>query len=360
MVALVLAVECFIASRWLDFSDPVSLNWRLAAQEAVSAAPGCDVLLLGDSLVKHGLVPKVIEERSGHRVHNLGIARGPAPLTYFVFRRALDAGATPSAVVVDFKPGVLAGDVLYNLRNWQEIATPRECLDLALADGGGSFLTPLVLGRLLFSVRGRLEIRANLQAALRGEHAPFYLMNRVLLRNWSINRGASVAAANPAFHGELTPEHEAALAQRVWYCHKLNAQYIDRIFELAAARGIKVFWLLPPLAPRLQERREHSANEAGYLALVRSVMRRFPNVTILDGRHAAYAPSLFIDPTHLNGRGASALSLDVANVLRRDRAQPALQSRWLDLPRYRKRPFETPLEDVEQTKLALSKTLLGR
>ena len=55
-------------------------------------SPGCDLLCLGDSLIKHGLFPGVIEEETGRRTVNLSAARAPALLTYFFLRRALDAG----------------------------------------------------------------------------------------------------------------------------------------------------------------------------------------------------------------------------------------------------------------------------
>jgi len=45
---------------------------------------------------------------------NLALARGPAPATFFLLRRALEAGTRPEAIVVDFKPSVLVGSPRYN------------------------------------------------------------------------------------------------------------------------------------------------------------------------------------------------------------------------------------------------------
>ena len=107
MIVLVAAIECFVSRNWLDFTDPVSLSWRYSASSVTTESPGCDLLCLGDSLIKHGLLPGVIEEETGRRTLNLSAARAPALLTYFFLRRALDAGARPRAIIINAKPAVL-------------------------------------------------------------------------------------------------------------------------------------------------------------------------------------------------------------------------------------------------------------
>ena len=349
MLALVLLVEGTVARHPLDFSDPVSLSWRLAAGSARDEAPGCAILGIGDSLVKHAVIPRAIEDRLGARAVNLGVARGPAPATYFLFRRALDAGARPEAVVINFKPSVLIGSPRYNLRYWQEILTFHEALDLTRTGGGGSLLTEIVLGRLLPSIRGRLEVRGAVAAALRGEPSPMRRINRICKRNWSVNGGANVAARNAAFTGVVSAKDHKTLYSHKWYCHKANAVYVRRVLDLAAARGIRVYWLLPPLAPALQARREETGAEAGFLGFVRSLHARYPNLTIVDGRHAGYDASLFVDATHLDGRGAAVLSADLAALLARDRAGRPPGARWVNLPDHAGRSPALALEDVEES-----------
>ena len=74
-------------------------------------------------------------------------------------------------------------------------------------------------------------------------------------------------------------------------------------------------------------------------------------MTVLDGRHAGYDHTLFVDATHLDGQGAYTLSRDVADILRHDRAGGAAgTARWVDLPAYRACPVEVALEDVEQSR----------
>ena len=232
-----------------------------------------------------------------------GAARGPAPATFFLLRRALEAGTRPEAIVVDFKPSVLVGSPRYNLRYWQEIVSPRECLELARTSGGGSLPTSIVLGRLLPTFRSRLEVRDALLAALRGEVPPMRAINRVCRRNWRVNDGANVGARNPAFTGEVGPDEHRTLLSHLWYCHRANAAHVRRLLDLTAARGIRVYWLLPPLSPQLQARREQSGAEAGYLRFIQSMHARYRHLTIVDGRHASYDHTLFVDATHLNEPG---------------------------------------------------------
>lgn len=358
MLGLVAAIESSVARDVLDFSDPVSLSWRLAAAAARDEAPGRSILCAGDSLVKHGIIPKVIAARSGRDALNLAVARGPAPATYFLVRRALEAGARPAALLVDFKPSVLIGGPSFNLRYWQGFLTPREGLELARSARSGTLFFEMAVGRLLPSFRTRHEIRGNLRAALRGETDPLRAINRTCLRNWTLNDGANVAAKNPAFDGTVGPDDSRKLLTHVFHCHRVNFEYIDRLLAMADGRDIPVYWILPPLAPRLQARRDESGADAGYVRFVRSLQARYPGLTVIDGRHAGYDHTLFVDATHLDGQGAYALSLDVGDVLRRDLDGVRERTRWVDLPAYRASPVEVAIEDVEQSRRALSATRL--
>jgi hypothetical protein len=354
MLGLIAAIETGVARDVLDFSDPVSLSWQLAARAARDDAPGRAVLCVGDSLVKHGMIPKVIAARSGHDAVNLAVARGSAVATFFLLRRALEAGARPSAVVLDFKPSVLVGGPRFNLRYWQEVLTPREGLDLASSAGSPSLFFETAVGWLLPSFRSRHEICSNLRAALRGEADALRAINRTCRRNWTLNDGANVASKNPAFTGVVGPDDDKKLLTHIFHCHRVNAGYIRRLFALAGSRGIRVYWLLPPLSPQLQAHRERAGAEAGYVRFVRSLQARYPDVTVLDGRHSGYDHTLFVDASHLDGQGAYTLSRDVADVLRRDLAGAGPGSRWVDLPAYRACPVEVALEDVEQSRRLLS------
>ena len=332
MLGLMVAIENFVARNVLDFCDPVSLSWRLAARSACDEAPRRPVLCAGDSLVKHGLIPKVITARSGLAAVNLAVARGPAPATFYLVRRALEAGARPAALVVDFKPNILVGGPRYNVRYWQEILTLRESLDLARTAGNRSLFFELAVGQLLPSFRSRHEIRSNLRAALRGEVDSLRAINRICQRNWLLNDGANVAAKNPAFDGVVGADDDEKYLTRIFHRDRVNAEYIRRLLNLAAARGVAVYWLLPPLTPQLQVRREQTGTEADFVRFVRSFQTPTASLTVLDARHADYDHTLFVDPTHLDSQGAYTLSRDVADILRHDRAGGSMGKQRLGRP----------------------------
>jgi hypothetical protein len=361
MIGLIVVIECFIARNWLDFTDPASLSWRFSAESVKTQSPDCELLCLGDSLIKHGLVPAVIEEETGRRAVNLSAARAPTLLTYFLLRRALVAGAKPRAIIINAKPAVLLAGPEFNARYWQEVLTPREAVEFSLMTRDGPFMLATMMGRLLPSLRSRLEIRSQVVATVRGETDPIPAMNRILLRNWTVNGGANVAAAHPGRQDDDEPEIERRLHPGIFFVDPTNAEGMERLMRLAAARDIPVFWLLPPLSPVLQSLRDQSGAEAGYEQFVRSFVTRYPRLlTVLDARRGGYPASLFTDHTHLNGSGALALSHAVAQAIRpllaRPFSQPAPDWVVLARPANRRNESTVVVEDLEQSKRILGKS----
>jgi hypothetical protein len=356
MLGLIVAIEAGVSRRWLDLSDPVSLSWRFADTAARHDAAGCDVLCLGDSLVKHGLVPSILERESGLRSTNLATARGPTLLTYFVLRRALDAGARPSAIVIDTKPAVLIGSAEYNEHYWPAALSPLECLELGRLTGRRELGVATLIARLLPSLQSRLEIRAWLRASLEGTSDPIPEINRVLWRNWTVNDGANVARLDSPYRGELSPEIQERLHPDRWYVDRSNFEGIDRLLKLAGEYQVPVFWLLPPISRGLQEWRERSGSEGKYEAFVRSFQQRYPQiVTVLDARRLAADPSLYVDATHLSGRGAVVLSRLVGRTLKVESSNASRDRSggWIvleDSPQVSGLGADPPLEDVEQSK----------
>jgi hypothetical protein len=356
LVGLVLIVDGLLAR----FEDPFfttvwATDWRLTARAAGREALGREVLCFGDSLVKFGVLPRVIEARAGRSAYSLAINAAPTPTSYFLLRRALEAGARPRAVVVDFFPLLIADDPWKGLRNYPELISTRDGLDLACTAGDPGLFAALTLGRLLPSVRARFEIRASLLAALRGGFASWPDGLRVGRRNWAVNRGAQ-----PLPSGRHAPEGDGPLIRACcpvsWSCDRLNRTYLERFLRLAAAYGVRVYWLLPPMDPAVRERRARSGVDAAYTRLAREVQARFPDVTVIDARDSGYGASVHVDPLHLDRRGAFALSTEVAAVLARDLAGAGPASRWVALPPYAARPIDVPLEDFAESRIAL----LGR
>jgi hypothetical protein len=351
MLALVLLVEGIVTRLDADVANTTALSWRLSGEAARGEATGCEVLCFGDSLVKHGVLPRTIEARSGRHAYNLAVAAGLAPVPYFLLRRTLDSGARPAAVVVDFKPDMLAGGPRYQARGWQELLGPRELTELAWAARDPTLLATIALGALVPSVRSRHEIRAGIAAALRGEEPPQRRPNLLYARHWRVNKGANVAIRNTAFRGEVGPEDHKKYLSHAWRCHRINRDFVERFLALAESRGIPVYWLLPPIAPHLQARRDETGVDGQFTRFVQSFQARHRNLTVVDARHAGYGADVFVDPVHLDGQGALALSADLADLLAPGCAASA--GRWLALAPYRARPAEADVEDVERSRLAV-------
>jgi hypothetical protein len=356
MIVLVTVVETWVSLQPLRFVETASLSWRLAVEAIPREAERSEVALLGDSLVKIGVIPEVVREGSGRSTYNFAMAQAPAPATYFVLRRLIDAGGKPSAIVIDFKPSVLAGGPKYSLRHWQTILSPREAFELAADSKSPALLCEIGLGRLLPSYRDRNEIRQAVLSFFHGEIAPNYSTNRLALRNWSVNRGAHVNSPRNQFSGEVSAEIHRKLLSDGWKPHKINTLYVDRLLSLAEAHQIPVYWLIPPLAPELQERREHSGVDDAFVSFVRSMQARHPRVTVVDGRRSGYDASTFADHTHLNPRGAVALSHDLATLIK----QGASPERWVSLPRFLDGTSTVPIEDIDETRMAIESGALVR
>ena len=355
---LLALVEVSLGGAPLRFADPASLSWRLSLA-AAEGAPGstCQVACLGDSLVKIGVLPRVIEATTGQAAYNFAMGRAPAPATYFLLRRLLANGSRPRTIVVDFKPSILAGGPKFNLREWQAVLRPSEAVELANTAGGVRFLVEIALGRLLPSWRGRWEIREAIAAALANRVAPTYRNNRLALRNWGINAGTHLNGSQACFDGQIAEESRRKLVIPRWECHRANAIYVEKFLALAAAHGVAVVWLIAPSSPELQALREQTGGDAAFAAFVQAAQRRHPTLSVVDGRHSGYATATFADATHLNGRGAATLSHELALLL----THPAdLAGKWVALPPFRTWDLGVSAEAIERSTAIIDAELLRR
>lgn len=359
MLALVAAVELAVVRCDSRFVTPVVYGWGFSARAATGAkVTGAEVLCLGDSLVKHGLSPRVLKDATGRTAYNLAAPGSPVPLTYFLFRRALDAGARPAAVVFDLKPSLQIGGPEFYVRCYAEVLKPGEAFELSRSARFNEFAAPFLVHALLPSYRGRHEIRDDILAAFRGEVTPLRTLHAVTERNWAVNDGVNIATPRPGYAGQVTEPEHWHLMSRGFYPHKVHVEYTRRLLGLAAARGIRAYLVLPPFVPDLAARRRQTGAEDKYAAYIHALQDRFPALTVLDARGAGFPPSAFVDPIHLDERGTLALSAEVGAVLRQDfdrvgSAPPPPPKRWVNLPAYRERPIPADLEDVELSRARL-------
>ena len=355
MIAIVCSVETTIARRPVDFVETSRSSWSLSG-DAARSARNQDIVCLGDSLIKHGLLPRVLTERTGMTSINLSVCAAQPPVAYYILKRVLDNGGEPRIAIVDFKPDLLAGGLRHSASYWPELATVREAFELAWTGRDARFMAETVVAGALPSVRNRREIAAAVRSALAGKTNPLRSVNLALWRNWGVNQGAEFTPKNPGFDGRIGETDMNKYMTKNFWCDKINRKYIERFLDLADRRGIRVVWLLPPISPGLQMLREQSGSDKSHGEFVRSLQTKHPRLIVFDARKSQYASSMFLDPVHLDGEGGYALSCDVASTLQTlvesgsiADAEPC----WVDLPAFRARPLDPRIENVEQSKLAV-------
>lgn len=341
MLVLVVAVEAFVSRHPLIALDQDDWQYHLARRDSARHARGQDVLFLGDSLIKNGVLPRVVGSRCGLEVYNLAISGVQAPGIFHVLRSVLRSGSRPSAVVVNFSPHLLALPPQVNWGRWPHLMGCRELVEMGLQSRDASFVASLLIRRCIPSFRGRHALRAAVLAAVAARHDDGEKMAGAL-RHWGRHAGAHVLPSSPGEPWNLDG-YQKLVYPLGWKPNRVNAEYVLRFLTLAEEHGLTVYWLITPVHPALQLAKEHAGVEAKLLALVQSYRARFPNLVVIDGSQAQYDPSVFHDPIHLGREGAFALSEDLGDLLCHLRQIPP-EERWATLPRYRARVVDPDIE----------------
>ena len=195
---LVMAVELGVFHASEHPASHIAASCAESARAAVDEAAGAEVLLLGDSQVKSGLLPQVIEERTGRPAYNLAVVGGQAASTYYLLDRALRAGARPKAIVVDFFPGLLASDLRINTRNWPELLGVSECLELVALSGDARFVAPLLSQAVLPSLRAARRFGPRSSRRSVGRPTRVARRSRAFFRNWRLNGALRSSRSRPS------------------------------------------------------------------------------------------------------------------------------------------------------------------
>ncbi len=348
-LGLILAVESIIARHTLELTTPPRLEWGESRRAATAEAKGCQVLGLGTSMTKLGLFPAVVERESGRRVYNLASCAGRLPGSYFLLREALAAGAKPEAIVLEVHPSYLATPFHEGMVAWPDLLDPADCLDLAWTARDASFFAATMLARYLPSVGARAEIRAAIVAAFQGQthsNRSNLLAHR---RNLDRNAGAFVRRREGPYDGQVTPYLAGMYLHPYWSANPVNERYLRRLLDLCSTRGIQVYWLIPPVVPDLQIRRESLGLDAAYDRFAQRIQRKYTRLVVLDARRSGYEAPVFGDAAHLDVPGAMALSAEVGRIIKAGRVDSTTEPRWVALPKYRDQPNEARLEDIAQS-----------
>lgn len=354
MLALVALIERGVADRDGDFTSMEAWGWRIAGRDATSPEVRTSrVLGLGDSTMKLGLAPAVFEAYSGRNAYNLAVPAANAPAEYFVFRRALEAGARPEAIVMAFESHLLTEDRWHAARLWPELASISDVLDLAATARDGGFFGAQVAARLILSFKQRYEIRWRILDNLAGRFvvSPRQVMPRYR-RNWEVNRGAMMMPEREgppeSTDDDFPAEVHALFAPKEWSCEAVNRRYIDRILSLAESRSIPVFWVLTPYRPSIQAIREQTGMDDRYTAFVMELQRSHPGLRVIDARSGGFKRQVFLDVVHLNHRGAGQLSAAVGTAVAQALADPAAD-RWATLRPVESKPVRVAVEDLNRS-----------
>lgn len=355
MIVLVTTIELGVMRGNLDFMDNVALSWKYTGKIVKRKAKGNAILCFGDSMLKFGLMPRVITERTGQKSYNLAVLCGSAPSSYYLLRRALDTGARPSSVIVDYARPILGDEPGSVTRPfpWIELLDSREAAELCWTAKDPNLATSIGLRWVLHSVRQRQEIRAHVLAKLSGtptgqrDNAP------ALWRNWNQNQGGQANTKVKPFDEVVIPKNHPIKAG-TWRCDPVNEVYVHKFIELAQRHNIKVFWMLPPVTPGVFSHWVHSGDEMRYIDFVRQQQSRFPGLVVLDARDSGYERSLFVDGVHLDRDGAGALSYGVAQALRKSISEPGeTRSTWIPIQTVGESSPRIAIEDIAESRRAL-------
>lgn len=361
MIGLMVGAERFVARGGINFQDAYNWSSRSVARSASRDAKRYDVLCFGDSQIKLGVVPRAIRERSGLSAYNLANSGAPAMESYFVLRRALNSGAKPAAVVVDFHPALMGPGPRVHLERWPALLNPVEGARLGYWTRDPDLAVRVATGWLLPSVRCKDTVRSSLMQALTGGPNSQLYNNVLYLRNWTKNDGAHLFPPDPSQTNTNPDQIERFRKAHFsdWSCHPVNAQAVDRFFDLAASSGVPVYWVLPPLLPGLHDAVAKTDFDARHEAFIRARQARHANLIVVDGRRMMLDPRGFYDPIHLSAEGAYGFSLALGDVIRktvpRGGALPLLPaSRWITLAQCRPVPLPEGVENVLQSEVVIN------
>jgi hypothetical protein len=357
MLTLVVAIEWVAVRDNLDFMDNVATSWKYTGRVAARKVRGKQILCFGDSLLKFGVLPKVVGEQAGRSAYSLSLQSGSAPASYFLLNRALRAGARPEAVVVDFARGIL-GDGPASITRpypWPDLLTFREALDLCRQARDPDLFASILVRWCLHSDKVRYEIRANILAALNGKRTGQRDIAPALWRNWNTNDGGQANPRVPPIADEVVPP-DSPIQPGNWRCDRVNEHYVRLFLETARRHHIRVYWLIPPVTPGTLSKWVHEGNEGRYNEFVERWQMRYPELEVIDGRTSRYPSEVFVDGVHLDRVGATALSIGVGRVLR-ERLSRVDHQHWIRLPDFQKETTDVPVEDVAQSQRAMASLL---
>lgn len=337
---LVAGIEGEFGRRGDNLAAYQGLGARFAARRAVSDAPGRAVLGIGDSVMKFGFDPATVERTLNVGAYNLAVPGTPPPLADALLARALRAGARPQAVVVGYM--TLSGDPWVSLPDLAEVLDVGESLRLAWLCRNASLFSALSLAHWVPSIRYRHALRHRVVSQLQGQMPSGAAGGEASasLRAWASGLGAELRAPGGSYDGKIEPHLEDRLINAQWHVYNVYEKAFRKMVTRAVAAGARVYWLIPPIVPDAQARRDALGLDARHSTNIRALQARLPKqVVVLDGRRLGLAGTDFFDTCHLNARGAARLTAAVARAIHAPNHADA--DRWVVL-----QPDDQPASQV--------------
>jgi hypothetical protein len=337
----------------------VELCWQESARAARGLEADSDVLCFGDSVIKLGILPRVLEDRLGVSAYNLGVLGGQAPTSYFLLRRVLEQGIRPRAILINFSENLLAGSPTASAACWASSIGWRESLDVAWHSKDPAVAVSSVFHGFF---PGWCDQRDWSPLLTFGAHKKSGTVSaddpRVFERNWLVNRGAQAAPRRFVPVESITTTDRAG-----WQPDPANEVYVDRLLHTAMASRTPVFWLLPPSIREHPERPVRTHVSALYRRFVATRVAEFSCLTVLDGERLQWSARVFRDPLHLNRDGAVRFSLAVADAVAPRLLRDATGARWIDVVETSEQeaiPYQNLVEDLDQSRAAIEPILVGQ
>lgn len=327
---LIAVIELWLGRLGLHLTHLETANHHFP-RTVLHDAARAEVLCFGDSLVKQGIVPTVLEQKLGKSAYNLGISGGTPVATYCVFRQALEAGARPQAVLVDFDPVMISIGANHSARLLAETASARDCLDAGWHYRSTDYFAALALAWSLPSVRYRKEVRGLVAVSLTGRPLPAGDSVSEAWNNWRFERGAQL---NPSVQVERgrsalwNPRYATHMPRK---CDWRSAYYIERFLALAEANRLPVYWILPPVHPEIRASWDAGGATEFYTRFVQAMEERFTGLTVIDARCSGSPAERFYDACHLDATGARAFTAQVADALNQHPSRAGAPGRWVNV-----------------------------
>jgi hypothetical protein len=357
MVALIVLIESFVIRPNDALMSVHSSSWRNTAQHIRHAIKASEILCFGDSLLKYGIYPEVVEGVTHKKTFNLAVTNGPSPASYVLLKRVLDRGEKPKLIVADFDFNILEEGPRSSCRPypWADLLDLGETGELAWTARDPDLFVRIVLDKLLHSQKSRFEIREAIVCSLQDKLTWLQTNRGGVIRNWNRHRGAQVNAKWPVQYRPMPPREGIQPGQPKWPINSVNRAYLDRFFSLAERNDIPVFWVLPPMSPWYIECERWMGKASALQVVLQQAQARHPGLVIVDGRHSNYDGTVSNDSVHLDIDGATNLSAGLGQLANAYFEAPHAFPRWVELPPYRQIENRHPLETVAES-IAIDRT----